>query len=41
MAKDEASAPNNFEAPAPVCVCGLLVVPHSRRAAILTGALVG
>jgi hypothetical protein len=26
MAKDEASAPNNFEAPAPVCVCGLLVV---------------
>jgi hypothetical protein len=26
MAKDEASAPTNFEAPAPVCVCGLLVV---------------
>ena len=26
MAKDEASAPTNFEPPAPVCVCGLLVV---------------
>ena len=26
MAKDEASARTNFEAPAPVCVCGLLVV---------------
>ena len=26
MAKDEASTPTNFESPAPVCVCGLLVV---------------
>jgi hypothetical protein len=26
MAKDEASAATNFEAPAPVCVCGLLIV---------------
>ena len=26
MAKDEANVPTNFEVPAPVCVCGLLVV---------------
>jgi hypothetical protein len=26
MAQNEANAPTDFEAPAPVCVCGLLVV---------------
>ena len=26
MAHDDANAPTDFEAPAPVCVCGLLVV---------------